>query len=253
MSTASNTAATEDQRLREACARNQPIELHYRTARDTVIVARTRLLEINDEYLLVETPSYALGSERIPPGRSVEAHLTIDGTRYRFKTALESKPRLAQLNRETTVRAVALRKPRQLENAQRRAHFRINVFEGTPIHATMVAQRSKDCHVCPIDAKVINGVLINLSVGGLCVLVDDAEPSDIKIDRNYYVCLPLPHDDRELLMLAKVRHHALVKKSGSLRVAMAFLPWDGSNLAIDQRNISRFVAIFQRAALKRTK
>ncbi len=234
-----------------ACARNAPAELHHEDERGALTTARVRLLVLEDEQILTDRPISLDGEARIPIDAPITVHLSIDGVRYRFDSAIDRGRCPVPLNRHQSVSGISLRKPASLTESQRRANLRISMVGYDPISADMVRPCSDVPDACPIDAELIAGWLIDLSVGGALILVDQQRLDSAARGDRFFITFRLPSVAEPFHLLGSVRHIRLVEFSESLRLGISFRPWCGVRLRLDQRRLSRFVARHERHMLRR--
>jgi hypothetical protein len=93
--------------------------------------------------------------------------------------------------------------------------------------------------------------MINLSTGGVSVLVRRQHLRRASYNERFFLTFALPETEGEFCMVGSVRHTQTIDVSGSLRVGFAFHPWGGRDLNADQRSISRFITQHERRLLRR--
>ncbi len=251
MATTRAIADAAEKVIGEACARNAPSELHYEGADGEIIVCRARLLELTRRHILADRPLYVDDDDKIPPEQSITVHVAVNGVRYQFDSMIEDADRMVRLNNRQHVPGIALRKPLVITDSQRRAHLRVSLAGYDPINVNMVRPDPVVRDACPIDAELISGWMVDVSVGGVSVLVDHRVVPTTQNREQFYSTFTLPGVAEEFCMLGSVRHVRVVEASDSLRVAFSFRPWNGRNFKSDERRLSRFVADHERRLLRR--
>ncbi len=239
--------------IRLACARDAAVELRYERADGTCVRGRTRLLEETPEWILADAPSYERQDVRIPAHRPVSVFLMLNGKRYEFATIIEDDAVKIRLNAEQQVRGLQLRRPAMILESQRRAHFRVSLAASDPIGVTVAACHPRFRDACAIDVQPAHGRLLNISAGGVALLLSTRELRRVRVNDCFYLGFGLPEVEGEFNMLATVRHAVSVPSSESVRVGTAFLPWSGIDLRADLRRIVGFIADCERRSLRRRK
>jgi c-di-GMP-binding flagellar brake protein YcgR len=248
--TESTNCQVAGQLIREACARNTPVEFHHERNDGQLVTCRTRLLDVSGDRILAETPAQARELARIPLHKTMRVHLVLNGTRYEFSSAIEDIGLTARLNERLGVRALAIRMPAKIAESQRRASYRLSLAAEellvilAPVHTSVPA-------TCPVAGPHLNGRLINISAGGVAVLASGNQRRLLKVNKRLYVTFDLPGEEETFLMFASVRHARAVGSNESTRTGMAFQPWEGSHLRTESLRIARFIARHERKFLKR--
>lgn len=239
--------------IQAACARNAAVELRYERADGTTIRARTRLLGSLPERLLADALSYEQSGQRLPVGRPLTVTMMLNGKRYEFVSVIEDRAVKIKLNAERKVRGLALRLPVAVVESQRRAHFRVSVLGRDPMTVTLVPCHPRLRDVCEIDAQPVRGKLLNVSGGGMALLVSRRELSHVRSGQRFFLTFQLSAEPDEFVMMGVVRHSVLVASSDCLRLGIAFLPWGGSDLRTGLRLVMDFVSDCERTMLRRRK
>lgn len=242
-----------EQLLGAACARNSPAELFYESKDGMVVTARVRLLELTADELLADEPICVDGDAAIPTGEPITLHVALGGKRYQFSSAIIATERSIHLNARQCIPGIALQRPVVLTPSQRRSHLRVSMVGYDPISVNLVQACDPSIAACPIDATLVHGWMVDLSVGGMSVLIDRRVlPKASRGDR-FFVSYRLPDIEDEFLIHTTVRHARDVASSESIRLALRFQPWDGQRLTHDQRRLSRFVTDHERRMLRQRK
>ncbi len=248
----SRTSSTAAERLLElACARNLPAQVHYERVDGTVVTCRVRLLQLTDERILADMPHYLDRGDRIADGSPVTVHVLLGGSRYQFSSNLERTGIPVRLNERQVIRGTALSKPRVLTDSQRRAFLRIRLVSYDPVRVDLARPHPELPEACVLDQHPATGSIVDLSVGGVAVLVDDKQLRSVRPGEPFYLTFTLPDVDYEFLMFGSLRQVRTVESSGAQRLAFAFRPWVPSRFQRDQDTLAKFVAQHQRRLLRR--
>ncbi len=247
------TSETVDRLIRAGCARNVPAEIHYEHRNGSIITGRARLLELTECQILADRPKYLDRGGSIPAGASVTVHVSLGGSRYQFDSVIEETDRSISLGGRKKVRGIALGRPSELSDSQRRTCLRISVVGYDPITVALVRPHPRLPNACPVDAEIMKGRMHDLSVGGLAVLVDHRLPDTIRRGDHFFLTFALPFVEEEFYMLGSMRHSRVVAGSGSSCMGLSFRPWCGRRFAHDQRRMSQFVVEHERRLLRRRK
>ncbi len=234
-----------------ACARNTSAELQYEHRNGGIITAHVRLVSLTQDQVLADKPVCLCDDGAIPTGAPITVHIMLRGYRYQFDSMIEEDNRRVPLNARQTVPGIALRKPDTIVESQRRAYLRVSMVGYDPINVYLAHPHPHIPDTCSIDAKIITGCLLDLSVGGILVLVDQQILRSVKSGERFFTAFALPGDAGEFNLLASVRHSSIVANKQSLRLGLSFHPWRGQEFKYDQRRISRYVAEHQRRMLRR--
>ncbi len=240
-----------EQVLGAACARNLPAELHFEAQGGFLVTARVRMLELAKRQILCDRPSYTTEEGEIPPGEAVTVHLAMHGSWYQFDTVIEKRNGAVRLNARQTVPGIALKRPLVLTESQRRTHLRVSMLGYDPINVDMVRHHPELTDATPVDAKLIPAWLVDLSVGGISVLVDRQVLPSADASERFFVCFELPLVAEDFIMLTSVRHGRVIESSESLRLGLRFCPWRHNDFTRDQQRLARFIAQHERRLLRR--
>ncbi len=240
-----------DQWVSEACARRLPAEMHFTDADGMIITARVRFLDQTADEILTDRPQYLDDEAVIPPGCGVTVHMVWGGARLQFDSVVVDEDRVVRVNAHQTLPGIALRKPLLVTASQRRTHLRVSVVGYEPISVEMAAPHREFPDACDIDVQRISGWLLDLSVGGLSVVLDHRVLRGTRRGERFFVTFGLPGMKGDFNMLGSVRHCRSIRNGESLRVATCFCPWNGKHFARDQHRLSRFIAEHERRMLRR--
>ena len=239
-----------DELLAEACERNAPAEICFAHRNGPPVTARVRLLQLTDEFILVDKPAKTDQEGHIPKGRPITVHVFIRGARYQFDSLIMDQQAWIQLNAEQRIPGIALRKPNEIVKSERRASYRVSLAGIDPIQTELVRGHSDIIDACLLSPGVIGARMLNLSSGGAAVLVDQRDLKTAKHGDRFFLRFSLPGIDDTCCELGEVRHVLVVETSESLRLAFAFVNWGGRDFNREQRVLGRFIMEQQRRLLK---
>jgi c-di-GMP-binding flagellar brake protein YcgR len=178
-------------------------------------------------------------------------HLTLGGSRYQFDTSIVDEDRTIRINDHQTLPGIALRKPRVVNDSQRRTCLRVSLAGYDPISVDLATPQGESEDACAIDAERASGWIADLSVGGLSLIADRRVLRRPQPGGRYFLSFGLPGEDGEFNMLGSVRHIRAIPNGDGVRVSMCFCPWNGNSLSRDQRRLGRFIAAHERRLLRR--
>ena len=242
-----------DELLADACDRSVMLELHYEDRSGSLVIGKTRIRALNERQILTEPISLVDRNERIPLGRPVWAHFKIRGNRRQFQTVIEGERVPVTVLGGERVLGVALRRPKDFAESQRRAHVRVSVAAGDAIRVYVARPSPKTPNACEIDEAYSVGRVLNASAGGMTILLPSDGLRQSKVNDRFFLTFTLPDVAGDFHLLGSLRHTRKVESSDSLRGSFAFKPWDGSVLRFDQRRIQRFIVEREREHLRRRK
>ena len=235
-----------------ACARNAPAELHFATtSSNEAHIARIRLIRIEGGELYADAPLSTDSQTTLSRRQRVIIHTMIDGTRYAFHTHVERVFTTVDLNAHKRISAITLAVPDSITQRQRRECFRISVagHPDIPVAFCKALPDQPDC--CALDAERFSGRLVNVSVGGLCVIVPVSRRRRFCQGERFFVEFMLPAVDEPFCLSAEGRHFRKVHENTDTLIGLRFrtdIAWPTKPLI---QAISRFVADEERRQLRR--
>jgi c-di-GMP-binding flagellar brake protein YcgR len=239
--------------LRQACQRNTPAELHFPHEGAGLITARVRMLRIEEDQIYVDRPQAGGSPLSLDPGRSVTVHFLVGGTRYAFDSRIRRPHCLVQLNASQQIAGTALAIPAEVRQQQRRADFRLSLAGYEGVVAKIHAGVREGGGSCAIDARVVSARLVNISTGGLGVLLDTSATAGWRVGAVFFMSFSLPEVEVEFCMMTELRHLERIHEGASTVAGFIFLPWELCPLQPYARRISRFIATEQRKQLRRNR
>ncbi len=203
---------------------------------------RVRLIQVRPDGWIVERPFSLKGEGTISPGMRLCGMLGVGAARWGFETeALEAIRH--QLNAQASVPALRLAPPMNVRSAQRRAFFRVPMLAAEPARATVwplldirsavQAERANlfehkaegSGQAMPVRSpdlgSPMDGRILDLSAGGLAVLVGTERQQEIEPHECFWIEMNLPGLGLPLRAVGrKVR--CASETPESLTLAMAF-------------------------------
>ena len=255
MARATQTKQLEDETvLEEACARNRPVELHYYNTSGEFFAAKTRLLGIYEDQLLLDTPQSIGKQVHFSAGQPIEAYILTGEHTHTFRAKITKTQCHVKLNQYVTVDGLFITKPALIKEGQRRHDLRMSTagLEDT-IPVTLHDTWSKQAGAAPVNAAVFQGRVTNLSGGGCGLLLETIQCSKLNIGKQMFVGFTLPEQDTELIFQVEIRTVGLTGPKGSMtRLGVQYLNWPNqAYLRRTLRSIEQFVAELQRRANNR--
>ena len=242
-----------DELLAHARDRNVMLQLHYEDPSGSLVIGKTRIRTLNERQIFADAISFADGNERIPSGQPFWAHFTIRRNRFQFQTLIESERVPITAHGRDRVFGVALQRPTGLSKSQRRAHVRVSVAAGDAIRVFVVRSSAGTPNACVIDAAHAVGRMLNLSAGGMTVLLPSDGIRRSQVNDRFFLTFALPEVEGDFFLFGSLRHTRKVESSDSLRVSFAFKTSDGSVLRLDQKRMEQFIVERERENLRRRK
>ncbi len=237
--------------LREACARNTPVELHLKQEDSGVITARVRLLMLDDGLIYIDRPQIVGGQIQLQPRQPVMVHLAVGGTRYAFRTRVKRAFCLVRLNAQQRVPGAALEMPTEMQQQQRRGDFRLSLAGQERVIVTMHPGRTDDGGSAPVDARRSSGWLANISASGVGIVADRTAGKVWKAGAHFFLSFRLPSIEAEFCVAAEFRHFRPIRSGLTVLGGFQFVPWAASQPDQYQKSITRFIASEQRRQLRR--
>jgi len=225
-------------------------ELCYDPPAGTLTVYRLRMLELTDTQVITDAPRDG-GDAVVPPDEQVTVHFLLHGGRYRFDTVIESYDVRVRLNARETLRGIALRKPLKVASSQRRADFRKSLAAFEAVEVSIVPRHPDFTDACRPDALRISAKIVQISAGGVGLLVEHGEILRIPVETPCFLSFTLPDVEPEFVMLAIQRHKQTLHDGKAFRIGWQFQEWGAGPLKQDRRRLARFIADSQRKQLKR--
>lgn len=237
--------------LTEACLRNAAAELHFDGEEGTRVTARVRLLRLEPELVLIDRPQSMGEPVVFKLGQPVQVHFPLGGTRYAFRTQVVRCHCPVKLNATQRVAGIALAMPSEVLEQQRRSDFRLSLAGCEAIQAELHLGSPDGGGSAPIDALRFSARMINISAGGLSLLVDLRAARQWTLNSTFFISFSLPEIEGEFRMLVELRHERRIHERKSVVAGFRFLPWDLVPLKASVRQIMKFTAAQQRRRLKR--
>ncbi len=237
--------------LTEACNRNAAAELHFSGEEGDRVTARVRLLRLEQELVLTDRPQSMGKPVVLRPRQPVMVHFPLGGIRYAFRTQVVRCHCPVRLNATQQVAGIALAMPSEVLEQQRRSDFRLSLAGCETIQAEAHLGSLEGGGSAPIGALRFSARPINLSAGGIGLLVDTRYARKWRLGNTFFVSFCLPDVKGEFRMLAQLRHERRIPERQATVAGFKFLPWPLVPLKVSVRKILKFTAAQQRRQLKR--
>lgn len=237
--------------LAEACHRNTAAELHFDCGEGGLVTARVRLLGLDRQQVLTDRPQ-SMGKLVVFKRRQpLLVYFPLGGVRYAFRSHVVRSQCLVQLNARQRVMGMAVAFPSEVREQQRRADFRLSLAG----HGAMIAEVHQglpgDGGSAPIGAKRFSARMVNISAGGVGLLIDARETRDWRLGDTFFVSFHLPDVEAEFQMMTEFRHYRRIHDGLSAVAGFRFIPWPLVSTKAQVRHILRFIAAQQRCRLRR--
>lgn len=243
-----NQAAAEI--VADACARNTAAELHIEQPDGGLLTAWARMLGCQNELIQLDQPQAASGAIALAPGQCVAVFLHLKGKRYCFHSAVVEPRVRIRLNERMVVAGIALERPFELVEAQRRDDFRVSVAGTRDISVCFHGLTVPAPGPVPLDVPRFRGRIVDISTGGMAVLIARTELRHVRLGELFYSEFLLPDADQPLTPVCQARHASLVRTDTARLVGMQFMPWIGCDAQQVNQRTRRFVVAEQRRQLR---
>jgi c-di-GMP-binding flagellar brake protein YcgR len=263
---------TSPEILREASLRNVSVEVEIHRDDSTSVHARSRLLALTDDAMLIERPTIDDAHVSAPRGTSLVVRFVFRGERCFFRSFVRGQRRV-RLNDNLGVRALVLEPPAWVDQTQRRRHYRVSIAaDGTPVSCVAGdlgepspgALDPGEVDVSDFEAAVQllareTGVrweaqLINISISGMAVVTDAPRASLPRPGDTFRTTFTLCKAIGELDLIVRVRHVRALDEGTRHLIGVEFVQEaDGGPIRQTADLVGRFVVQRQRRMLRRRK
>ncbi len=239
--------------IEEACARNSPIEIHFIAPDGETHVAKSRCLDLDENYLYLEDPQSIGHPLELRPRQKIQGHLFLHEVRYTFRTAVIDPKQLVQLNKKMQVVGIVVRRPLELIDGQRRAYYRVSLLGSSPIEASMHAAPAGRVDVVSIDAIRFDASFVNVSLGGAALTVDIEAGRQCRLDDSMFIQFYLPDEEEEYVFLSEVRQMRKIAGGTMIRFGIQFTAWPSViHLRRARQRLQKRITQFQREQLQKS-
>jgi c-di-GMP-binding flagellar brake protein YcgR len=228
-----------------ACRARQHAEIRLRPHEGPPITRPTTLLMVDAHRLYVERPTAPAGPLEPAPGEQILLTFNTQGRRFKLETTV-SGARPIVIADGVTADAIELKSPRTLYELQRRADYRVPLWNKAPVIAHF-----EPLPVGPVEvaarAVPFRAELQNISAGGVAALVTPSGTSTLARGQSYLMDFFLPGGDEPFNFIVTVRHVRPMTHSDTRLVGFKFVAGDdaGANRQAIQK-IRSFVEVHRR-------
>ncbi len=211
-------AAQSQRILAEACLRNLRGDVECIAGDRVSQRFSTRMLEFRDKVLLVECPTEK-GIDKPPtPGTEMEIYFRVDDLRYSVTGRLDRPVRYA-LSAAARVSALRIERIRAVHVKQRRNFYRLSVLGlgDVPVYMNFTEEETP-----PGPAVMVEGIILNVSAGGLAVRCDMKESVPLARVEEILVRFFLPDMQESFAWLCRIVHERKVLRSDSRVFGLEF-------------------------------
>jgi c-di-GMP-binding flagellar brake protein YcgR len=182
----------------------------------------------------------------------LDAYLSLYGELYSFKTRVLNTACLIELNQTKRVSGISVTRPEVVKPGQRRAHFRVSLAAVETVPIELHTTGEIDPNVCPVDARVLEGTLVDLSLGGASVRVEGVSYTSFTLGDMLFAQFTIPDFLENTVMLMTVRHARPILDGAAVRLGVQFEAWpDEPHYRATLHSLQRFLAAMQRRQLRR--
>lgn len=242
------------QALRDACARNSPIEVIRRGRGDQEPAAKGRLIEFRDDCLMIEKVHVIGRDVQYPSGSNIECYFASGGNLLYFRSQIIEAGQPVKLNQQVVVPGMRIAIPETVEEGQRRGVYRtpLGALEALPKievwHARDVLDASEQAIAdhraevarlepeaaaeLPPPPKLANaidllparyqGTVVDASDSGVGVLLPGAVYSRLKMFDHLWIRISFPREENALVLITEVRQTRDIPGLGA-RLGLLFM------------------------------
>ena len=210
--------------LTSGCERNIPVEIHKHTGDTAVPVARARMMCLDSERIYLDEPQTIGKQVRMGKNTPVDAYFSFGSRLFTFTTTVASMHCKVRLNERKMLVGMALNRPGEITEGQRRSRFRTSLALHTPIPMTM-HQASDDLNSSPINAAKFEGRIVDGSDSGLGVLLDFDRPRKFKIYGRWFVRFLIPGASEMTEIACELRQARTIREGELMKIGLLTLPW----------------------------
>lgn len=227
--------------LHEAADRNATVEL---APAGESRGWRVRMLAIENETLIVEHPPIASGRPAVREDQDAELRLVEGQSRWSLRCRGLERLKFS-LTAGSTVAAIRLGWPTDVQSQQRRAYFRVattgqdrpelRLWRLEDIASAKAAEEAahkawRQRHTKPLENVTLprpnlgcelKAMTLDFSGGGLCVAIPSQAEPLLQQDPLLWVELAIPNEPLPIICAARVAH--CQRKQGLLRVGLSFV------------------------------
>lgn len=234
MRTTASGSLSHEELLQQVCNKRGSAEIEVEAPDGSSQRGRIRLLRCDDHALYIDRPScYGMPLE-LTSDMSASVHFLVDGERFTFRAEIIEEC-LIPLGRDQTIPGFSLALPEQVSRDERRLDFRASL--GRSVEIISRVRPDGDPAVKPFCAQIMN-----ISAGGMAVVVVDPGSCEIQKGGTYWVEFELPDLERNFCFKTELRHLRDLSGAGYI-MGLKFLPEiNATEMRHAVRQISQFVA-----------
>lgn len=234
MRTTASSSQNHEELLQQACGRRSGAEIEVEAPDGSSQRGRIRLLQCDERAIYIDRPScYGMPLE-LTSDMSASVHFIVDGERYSFRADIIEEC-LIPLGREQSIPGFSLALPEHINRDERRLDFRASLGRSVEIISRVWPDSGESA--APFAAQIMN-----ISAGGLAVVVVEPGPSPLRNGAAYRVEFQLPGLERIFQFRTELRHLRDLGGTGYI-LGLKFLPQgDAAQMRHAIRQVSQFVA-----------
>lgn len=209
--------------LADACRGARMARIALRQGQANSAFSATRLLDLEDDALIVSVPA-GNAIREAPPGSQVEVRFTHAGTRYAFSAETrEDLPRFEKNGRALGVLRLSL--PLRLERCDRRRHMRIS-FEGLPeTRVTLTSMFDQQ--------QQFTMTLTDVSEAGLGGVTESEFQSTWVAQNVFWAEFELSEEKKSFEFPVRLAHFRKLRESRQVALGWSFCPGEDPTRNLD--------------------
>ena len=201
------------------------LELHFHNATGELQVAKTNILAVTGEHLLVEQPKTLDKELMFTEGMAVVGFMDVFGSTYTFKSEIAGINSIVRLNSDKKrTLGMIITCPKSLIEGEKREAKRLSMARSQAVVSEfheMVGGRWATS--TPIDVKCFKGQILNFSRGGIAVRVESDVLADLPDGACFTFEFDLPGQDNPAWFAVELRYAQQLPQPGAMVFGFKFL------------------------------
>jgi len=211
----------EFDKIAEAALRNLHLDCFLRDEDTTQF--SSRMLHLGADGLVIERPHHQGQALQVSDGDRVVCSCRLGQEILRFH-AVVAEHVWFRLNQQAGIPAVLLCELSEPRLVQRRRYFRLALTNRRPADVTCWLVMTEESGAVRVCSK-FDGKIVDLSTGGIGVLIEDESLLVDTTDRQLWVRFSLPNENESLIFRVELRHMQGGTGQGDCRIGLEFMEY----------------------------
>jgi c-di-GMP-binding flagellar brake protein YcgR len=237
--------------LNNACERNVSAELHYERSSRSLMIARCRIVDIDDNSVYLDQPVDNGGNVHLEADTELSVHFSIKSDWYAFRSAVADDRCKVRLNKSVELMGIAVKIPGAIDRLQRREAFRVSLGSDVVTEVAIHEATPNTIGAAPIDAQRFRASIVDISAAGIGIRIAACDRAYIKEGRTYYVSFRLPYYGTPVCLLVEAKHFRELRAQGQFVAGLNIVDWPPRTINATLQVVSRFIAEMQRRDMNR--